>query len=41
MDYQQELIKQIEEKRREVESLREKEKQEEELLTRYKNVIII
>jgi hypothetical protein len=41
MDYQQELIKQIEEKRREVESLREKEKQEEELLTRYKNVMII
>jgi hypothetical protein len=30
MDYQQELIKQIEEKRKEVESLREKEKQEEE-----------
>jgi GTPase Era involved in 16S rRNA processing len=34
MDYQQDLIKQIEEKRREVESLREKEKREEEMLTR-------
>ncbi|KFB48588.1 AGAP007083-PA-like protein [Anopheles sinensis] len=33
MDYQKELIKQIEEKRKEVERLREKEKLEEEMLT--------
>lgn len=34
MDYQKELIKQIEEKRKEVERLRLKEKEEEELLTK-------
>lgn len=34
MEYQRELIKQIEEKRKEVERMREKEKLEEEMLTR-------
>ncbi|XP_052873707.1 uncharacterized protein LOC128279026 [Anopheles cruzii] len=34
MDYQRDLIKQIEEKRKEVERMREKEKLEEEMLTR-------
>lgn len=36
LEYQKELIKQIEEKRKEVERLREKEKLEEEMLTRYR-----
>ena len=35
MDYQKELIQQIQDKRKEVERLREKERMEEEMLTRY------
>lgn len=35
MEYQRDLINQIEEKKREVEALRAKEKAEEELLTKY------
>lgn len=34
MEYQQDLIKQIEDKKREVEALRAKEKSEEEMLTK-------
>lgn len=35
MEYQKELIRQIEDKRKEVELLREKEKREEEMLTKW------
>lgn len=37
MEYQRDLIKQIEEKKREVEQLRARDKAEEEQLTKYAN----